>query len=74
MIYTVRVKFDSTGKFVLDSVNNEIEVSVSSAPVKGRANREIIKRISCYFNVKPDSVTIVRGLNSKTKTIDVSLK
>jgi len=74
LIYTVRVKFDPSDRIVLDRVNNEIEISVSSAPVKGKANKEIIKKISNYFKVKQGDVTIIRGLNSKTKTIDVSLK
>ncbi len=74
MIYTVRVKFDSSDRFVLDGINNEIEISVCSAPVKGKANKEIVKKISNYFKVKQDSVTIIRGLNSKTKVIDISLK
>ncbi len=74
MIYTVRVKFDPSDRIVLDRVNNDIEISVSSAPVKGKANKEIIKKISNYFKVKQDDVTIIRGMNSKTKTIDVSLK
>ncbi len=74
MIYTVRVKFDPSDRIVLDMVNNDIEISVSSAPVKGKANKEIIKKISNYFKVKQDDVTIIRGMNSKTKTIDVSLK
>nr|MBA3978829.1 DUF167 domain-containing protein [Nitrosopumilus sp.] len=65
MIYTVRVKFDPSDRIVLDRVNNEIEISVSSAPVKGKANKEIIKKISNYFKVKQDDVTIIRGLNSK---------
>ncbi len=74
MIYTVRVKFDSSDRFVMDGINNEIEISVCSAPVKGKANKEIVKKISNYFKVKQDSVTIIRGLNSKTKVIDISLK
>ncbi len=74
MIYTVRVKFDTSDRFVLDDINNEIEISVCSAPVKGKANKEIVKKISNYFKVKQDSVTIIRGLNSKTKIIDISLK
>ncbi len=74
MIYTVRVKFDTSDRFVLDDINNEIEISVCSAPVKGKANKEIVKKISNYFKVKQDSVTIIRGLNSKTKIMDISLK
>lgn len=67
MIYTVKVKFDSSDRFVLDCTNNEIEISVCSAPVKGKANKEIVKKVSDYFKVKQDSVSIIRGLNSKTK-------
>ncbi len=74
MIYTVKVKFDLSDRFVLDGINNEIEISICSAPVKGKANREIVKKISNYFKVKQDNVTIIRGLNSKTKIIDISLK
>lgn len=40
LIYTVKVKFDSSDRFVLDGVNNGIEISVCSAPVKGKANNE----------------------------------
>ncbi len=74
MIYTVKVKFDTSDRFVLDGINNEIEISVCSAPVKGKANKEIVKKISNYFKVKQDSVTIIWGLNSKTKIMDISLK
>ena len=74
MIYTVKVKFDSSDRFVLDGINNEIEISVCSAPVKGKANKEIVKKISDHFKVQQDTVTIVWGLNSKTKIIDISLK
>jgi uncharacterized protein len=74
LIYTVKVKFDSSDRFVLDALNNEIEISVCSAPVKGKANKEIVKKISTHFKVKQDNVTIIRGLNSKTKLIDIPLK
>jgi len=46
LIFTVGVKFDSIGKFVLDEANNEVEISVSSVPVKEKANKEIIQKIS----------------------------
>ncbi len=72
MIYTVRIKFDSFDKFVLDNINNEIELSIKSVPVKGKANNEIIQKISNYFNVKSNKVKIVHGFYSKTKIIDIS--
>jgi len=74
LIYIVKVKFDSFDKFVLDEMNKEIEISVSSVPIKGKANKAIIQKISNYFNVKTNNVRIVRGLYSTTKVIDICLK
>jgi uncharacterized protein (TIGR00251 family) len=74
LIFTVRVKFDSFDKFVLDDANNEIEISVSSVPVKEKANKEIMQKISKNFNVKKSDVRIIHGLHSKTKVIDITLR
>jgi uncharacterized protein YggU (UPF0235/DUF167 family) len=56
LIYTVKIKFASFDKFVLDGGNNEIELSVSSVPLKGKANNEIKQKISNYFNIKSNNV------------------
>jgi uncharacterized protein (TIGR00251 family) len=74
LIYTVKVKFDSFDKFVLDEINKEIEISVSSIPIRGKANKEIIQKLSNYFNVRTNDVRIIRGLYSNTKVIDIGLK
>ena len=71
MIYTVKIKFDSLDKFVLDNDNNEIELSVSSIPFRGKANKEIIQKIANYFNIKSNNVKIVRGVHSKVKVVDI---
>lgn len=71
MIYTVKIKFDSLDKFVLDNANNEIELSVSSITIKGKANKEIIQKISNYFNITSNNVKIIRGVHSKTKVVDI---
>jgi uncharacterized protein YggU (UPF0235/DUF167 family) len=74
LIFTVRVKFDSFDKFILDDVSNEIEISVSSSPIREKANREIIQKISKNLNVKKSDVIIIHGSHSKTKVIDIALK
>ena len=73
MIYIVKIKFDSSNTFIFDKILNEIEISVNSTPIKGKANKEIIQKISDYFNVKTNNVKIVRGLHSKTKVVDISI-
>ena len=74
MIFTVRVKFDSFGKFILDDVSNEIEIYVNSAPIREKANKEVIQKISKNLNVKKSDVRIIHGSHSKTKVIDIALK
>jgi uncharacterized protein YggU (UPF0235/DUF167 family) len=71
LIYTDKIKFDSFDEFVLNDENNEIELSVSSAPIKEKANKEIIQKISNYFNIRSNNVIIVRGVHSKTKLVDI---
>jgi len=50
--YTVKTKFGNSGKIVVDYTNGEIEVFVTSIPYRGKANREILVRISDHFGVK----------------------
>ena len=47
------------------------EVWVRARPVKGAANKEIIKVLANYFNVKPYNLRIVKGLTSPVKVIEL---
>ena len=75
MIFTVRVKFDSFGKFILDDFSNENEVSVISVPIGEKANKkEAMQKISKNLNVKKIDVRMIHGSHSKTKVIHIALK
>jgi uncharacterized protein (TIGR00251 family) len=69
LIYIVKIKFNALDTFVLDDNKKEIEISIRSAPIKGKANKEIIQKISNHFNVKANDVKIVSGFYSKTKLV-----
>lgn len=73
MIYTVKIKFNSFDKFILDNSNKEIEISINSRPVNGKANKEAIKKIADFFKIKSTNVKIIQGLRSTTKKIDITL-
>jgi len=47
-------------------------VSVKEPPVKGEANRAIIKSLAEYFKVSPSQVNIVSGYTSRNKIIEIS--
>jgi len=49
----------------------EFRVRVTSPPVKGEANRQVIKLLARYFGVPQGAVTILQGRTSSHKTIAI---
>lgn len=70
-IYKVKVKFSPVQKLAINENALEIDISINVLPVKGRANKEIVKKLSKYFNVKSSDIEIVHGEFSNTKTVKV---
>lgn len=69
MRYFVQVKFSRTGAIEVDG--DELVVSVKSLPEYGKANRELIERISGHFGVHSSQVRIVSGFSSKKKIVEI---
>lgn len=70
MNYEVSVKFNKD--FVdVDDDGKKITIGIRAKPVKGKANEEIIRKLSKYFGVPSSNVRIVAGLRSKRKIVDI---
>lgn len=70
-IYTVKVKFNQVQKLEINENTLEIDISINILPVKGKANREIIKKLSNYFNTKSSNIKIIHGEFSNTKRVKI---
>lgn len=46
-------------------------VHVNSAPIDGKANAAVLKLLSKYLKIPKSRLSIVRGLKSKNKIIEV---
>ena len=68
MIYKVHVEFS---KEVLEIINDEIIIGIKSKPVKGEANKEIIKKIAKHFKISTALVQIKSGHKSSEKIIEI---
>lgn len=68
VVIEVRVK-PSSGRFRLTEREGVIILEVTSPPVEGRANTEIVKTLK---KMTGKDVQILRGLKSKSKTILIS--
>ena len=68
MIYKVHVEFS---KEYLEIINDEITIGIKSKPIKGEANKEIIKKIAKHFKVSTALIQIKSGHKSSEKIIEI---
>lgn len=69
MRYRVSVQFSPDGR--LEVSGNEIAVSIKSLPERGKANRELVKKLAAHFDVGEERVRIISGLTSRKKIVEV---
>ncbi len=51
--------------------NNALKIHLTSPPVDGAANKACIRFFSKILGISPSEISIVRGFNSRNKTIEV---
>ena len=68
MLYEVTVEFN---KEFLNIKENQITIGIKSKPIKGEANKEIIKKLAKHFGISTSLVQIKSGYKSKQKIIQI---
>ena len=68
----IRVKTRSN-KFKIIQDGDLVVVHVKSAPTKGKANQEIIKKLSKMLGISSSKLRIVSGATSTEKTLEIEL-
>jgi uncharacterized protein (TIGR00251 family) len=68
LIYKVKVEFS---KEFLEIENDQINIGIKSKPIKGEANKEIIKKIAKHFKISTSLVQIKSGHKSSEKIIQI---
>ena len=67
-LYEVFVEFQ---KDFVKVEGNQVTIGVKSKPIKGEANKEIIKKLAKHFGVSSSSVTIRSGKKTKKKIVEI---
>ncbi|AFS82326.1 DUF167 domain-containing protein [Candidatus Nitrosopumilus sediminis] len=68
MIYKVKVEFS---KEFLEIEKDQISIGIKSKPIKGEANKEIVKKIAKHFKISTSLVQIKSGHKSSEKIIEI---
>ena len=67
-LYEVFVEFQ---KDFVKVEGKQVTIGVKSKPIKGQANKEIIKKLAKHFGVSSSSVTIRSGQKTKKKIVEI---
>ncbi len=68
MIYKVQLEFS---KEFLKVHDDQIDIGIKTKPLKGEANKEIIKKLAKHFGVSTALVHIKSGHKSRQKIIEI---
>ncbi|MEM3380897.1 MAG: DUF167 domain-containing protein [Candidatus Bathyarchaeia archaeon] len=68
MIFEVHVTFH---KDFIERDGNKINVGLTSKPVMGRANKELLKKLAEHFNVPTSNIRIISGFGSRNKIVEI---
>jgi len=68
VLYEVNVEFN---KEFLNIKETQITIGIKSKPIKGEANKEIIKKLAKHFRVSTSLIQIKSGHKSKQKIIQI---
>ncbi|MBI1807713.1 MAG: DUF167 domain-containing protein [Ignavibacteria bacterium] len=72
MKISVRVKTNARKNEVTRLEENKFFVSVAVPPVEGKANEKVIELLAEYFGKPKRALTIVHGLSSRDKVVEVN--
>ena len=71
MTITVRVKLGAKHEKIEKIDGENFIISVKEPPIEGRANKAVIKALAEYFRKAPSQISIIAGLASKIKIIEI---
>jgi uncharacterized protein (TIGR00251 family) len=69
--FSVRVVPRASKSEIAGEIDGSLKVRISSPPVDGAANEEVVRLLAKLLNVSRSSVSIVSGHTSKTKRVRV---
>ena len=69
MIYKIHVEFS---KEFLEINEKQINIGIKSKPIKGEANKEIIRRLAKHFGVSTTLIQMKSGHKSREKIIEIT--
>ncbi len=72
LILNVKVVPRSSKSGVVGPYKDGLKVKLTSPPVEGQANKELIEVLAKEFNIRKKDIEIIRGKKTKNKVVRLS--
>jgi len=71
----IRIKVITQAKKpeIIKMGKNYLKAKLHSSPVHNKANRELIRLLADYFNIKKSGIKIIQGEKCREKVVEISL-
>ena len=67
----VKVIPNSSRTEIVEEGENYLKIKLKAAPIKGKANAELIKFLAKKYSVSKSQIEIIKGLTNKDKLIKI---
>lgn len=71
LIFNVYLQPKASRNALIGLHDNAVKISLTSPPVDGKANKQLIQFLAKLFHVKKTDITIISGVHSRQKCISV---
>lgn len=71
MKFLIKVVVNARNTEIVAWEGNVLKIRLSEPAIEGRANKELIKFLSKMCNCAKSEIEILKGLNSRSKAIDI---
>jgi len=71
MLIKVKVLPDSKKQEIVKKSQDSFEIKVKQAPIRGEANRGVIKVLAEYFKTSEQNIRLIKGFRQRNKIFEI---
>lgn len=72
MLIKIKVFPNSKKEEIIENTKNSFDVKVKEKPIKGLANKAVIKALALHFEISEQKLKIVKGFKQRNKIVEIS--
>ena len=71
MLIKVKVFPNSKKEEIIKKAEDSFEMKVKAKPIKGQANREVIKALASFLKIPESRIKMIKGFKQRNKVFEI---